>query len=69
MIVVTQYECDYCHSRYSTEAKCEKCENSHVSVDSVVGYHYIPVTEGPECAYPVAVRVLMTDGQELVFKR
>ena len=69
MIEVTKYQCEICGAMFDESAPCEECEESHVSVDSVLKYLYYPKSTGPESNYPYSVVIKMADGKELTFKR
>lgn len=69
MIELTQYKCEVCGTLYNDASVCQKCEASHIPVEQVSRYKYYQKGVGPESQYPYEVVVLMTDGQELTFKR
>lgn len=66
---LTQYQCEVCGTMYGEVEKCEACENSHVAVDHIQSYRYIPVNQGANSKYPVSVSLLMEDGTIGVYKR
>ena len=66
---VTQYQCEICGTMYNDTEMCEVCEASHVGVDSVQSYRYIPVNQGANSKYPVSVTIQMEDGTTATFKR
>lgn len=66
---VTQYQCEICGTMYDAPEKCEACEASHVAVENVQSYRYIPVNQGTNSKYPVSVTILMEDGTVGVYKR
>lgn len=36
----TIYECEFCHTTFTDEEKCKKCENSHTKVNKIVKVYY-----------------------------
>lgn len=36
----TIYECEFCHTTFTDEEKCKKCENSHTEIEKIVKVHY-----------------------------
>lgn len=36
----TLYECEFCHTSFSDEEKCRRCEQSHSKAKKIVATHY-----------------------------
>lgn len=56
MKIVTKYKCEICGKVHDTEARCRRCEESHVRPDHIVHCNYT------SSEYPDRISIVMQDG-------
>lgn len=64
----TLYVCEFCGTKYEDKRLCEKCEQNHKSPREVTAGKYSPVTVD-RTGYPKTVKVYMSDGVTVEYKR
>lgn len=62
------YQCEICGTQYKERLECEKCEKTHIQPKAIVGAKYIRMRDNAK-GYPLAITVMMEDGQSLQYKR
>ena len=65
---VKHYICDICGTEYNEKTKAKLCERKHCFPVEIVECRYVPYYHN-EKGYPISVRVKMSDGEVVTFKR
>ena len=68
---VKHYICDICHTEYADRDKAIACEKSHKLIKGICEQVFRPAgfDNSKASAYPVKVRIMMSDGFEIWYKR
>lgn len=64
----TMYRCEICNTAYSEKKKAVDCEKSHKKIKEIKHCRYLSKAENGK-GYPVAIDVLMENGEVITFKR
>lgn len=65
---VEHYICDLCRTEYNDKNMCEKCESGHVKPTKIDGATWVSITNNYS-GYPTKVRIKMSNGETITYKR
>lgn len=68
MKTLQKYQCEVCHTEYADKRDAESCEKNHKIPKSIVEARHQPKSQNGK-GYPVAITVLMNDGEHITYKR
>lgn len=63
-----QYQCEYCHTLYTENLKCNKCESNHVQPIKIIQCHYHPFNVD-KSGEPCSVFIEMSNGKTVRYKK
>lgn len=64
---VVLYICEYCHKEYENNEECARCEIEHKIPIRIASAEYEP--DGSGGRYPKKIRIKMSDGNAITYKR
>lgn len=62
------YACEVCGTQYAERQRCKECEGSHKKPLEIVGANYLSLGQNGK-GYPHKIRVKMSDGQLVEYRR
>ncbi len=65
---VEHYICELCGTEYKEKEMCTKCEKGHKKPTGITGASFAPITSDGS-GYPVRVKIVMSDGKTITYKR
>lgn len=65
---VKHYICEICGTEYNDKKKCQDCEKGHVMPKEIVGHNHISMRNNAS-GYPTMVRIKMSNGETIIYKR
>lgn len=70
MILSTFYECEICHTKYSSKETCEKCELNHTPIKklAITDARYVPI-KTDAIDLPVTITLTSRNGRKYTYKR